>query len=103
MAKYNGWTNWETWKTNLELLDGEEPDNLDSEITACWNGKKWDKEELESVAEMYADYLKQIVEMYLETEKQNNFIESIMNNFIEEVNFLEIAESIIDDYKESLI
>ena len=22
MSKYNGWTNWETWKTNLELVDG---------------------------------------------------------------------------------
>lgn len=103
MAKYNGWTNWETWKTNLELLDGEEPDNFDGEITDCYENGKWDKEGLESVAEMYAEYLKEVVENYLKPEKQNNFTESLINIFIEEVNFQEIAENIIDDYKESLI
>lgn len=103
MAKYNGWTNWETWKTNLELLDGEEPTNFDDEILDCYEDGKWDKEALESVSERYAEYLEDIVDNYLELENQNNFIESVVNAFLEEVNFQEIAENIIDDYKETLI
>ncbi len=27
-TKYNGWTNYETWRVNLEVFDGYETDNL---------------------------------------------------------------------------
>ena len=103
MAKYNGWTNYETWKANLELFPNEEPDGYDDEILECYDGKKWDKDELESVAENYAEYLETLCEDLLYDSKQDAFISSLISDFLNEVNFQEIAENIIDDYKESLI
>jgi|LakMenEpi03Aug12_release.lakeMendotaPanAssembly.Ray.scaffolds.fasta_scaffold04848_32 hypothetical protein len=103
MAKYNGWTNWETWKTNLELFQDEEPDGYDEDILECWDGKKWNKSDLMTVSDGYAEYLQQIVEDYAENEKLDSFTESIINSFIKEINFQEIAENIIDNYKDSLI
>jgi hypothetical protein len=103
MAKYNGWTNYETWKANLELLDGQEPEGYDDEILECYDGKKWNKDELESVAENYAKYLESLCEEILDIESYDPFVESLINLFLGEVNFREIAENIIDDYKETLI
>lgn len=103
MPKYNGWTNYETWKANLEIFDNEEPEAYDDEILECYNGKKWDKNKLESVIENYADYLESLCEDALYDSRQNAIITSLIRDFINEVNFIEIAENIIDDYKETLI
>ena len=103
MAKFNGWTNWETWKTNLELLDGQEPDQFDDEILECYKNGKWDNEELESVEESYADYLVSLCEEILYEDINNTFVKSLIDAYLLEVNFQEIAENIIDDYKETLI
>jgi len=102
MAKYNGWTNYETWKANLEIFDGWQPNELDDEILECYKKGKWNKDDLEAVAEEYADILEESLnEMY--SDIQDPFLESLFNNFMSEVNFNEIAENIIDDYKDSLI
>lgn len=102
MAKYNGWTSWETWKTNLELFQDEQPEDLADEILECWDGKKWNKSDLMTVSAGYAEFLQQIVEDYFKIERIDSFTRSILNNFIQEVNFEEIAVNIIDDYKDSL-
>jgi hypothetical protein len=102
MAKYNGWTNYETWKANLELFSNWTPTDFDDEILECWNGKKWDKDDLETVADQLANNLEETVED-LYSDIEDPFLESLFNNFVSEVNFNEIAENMIDDYKDSLI
>ena len=36
--KYNGWANYETWRVNLELFDGYDPDGspVDGENLPAW-------------------------------------------------------------------
>jgi hypothetical protein len=37
--KYNGWTNYETWRVNLEIFDGisgEDFDDIDHDIDHEW-------------------------------------------------------------------
>lgn len=29
MATYNGWTNYATWRVNLEIFDGQDPEGFD--------------------------------------------------------------------------
>jgi hypothetical protein len=102
MAKYNGWTNWETWKANLELFDDVVPQDLDEEILECYNKGKWSKDDLMAVSDAFAEILERgAVDMYNEIE--DPFLASLFDSFIAEVNFEEIAENKIDDYKESLI
>jgi len=102
MAKYNGWTNYETWKANLEYFDGEEPSWLNDEILECYEDGKWNKDALEDVISTYADSLEYIFNDIYE-DIDNTFVQSVFNAYMSEVNYNEIAENIIDDYKETLI
>lgn len=63
---YNGWTNWETWKTHLEILDGYE-----------WADP---------------DTLRDIVEDIMLDGVDNPTAEGVIHMFISEVNFHEISE-----------
>lgn len=65
---YNGWTNYETWKTHLEILDGYE-----------WA----DAETLRDLAE---DVLMYGVE--------HPTAEAIIDAFLSQVNFEEISEAL---------
>jgi len=73
--KCNGWTNYATWRINLEILGDIEFENKTS-----------------------ADDLKEIVEdvVFSQYELGNGsyLVEDYANAFISEVNFYEIAESI---------
>ena len=68
--KYNGWTNYATWRINLEILDGIE---FDEEITP--------------------EALKEIVEDVV-SDSGNGLMEDYANAFINSVNFYEIADAI---------
>lgn len=91
---YNGWTNYATWRVNLELLDGEADAIRES-------GEVFD-----TVADL-ADHLKQMIDDYFELNlgeidpEANNYAISTMhsyaNAFIDEVNFYEIAETMAQD------
>ena len=70
--KYNGWTNYATWRINLEILDYIE---FDDEVTP--------------------DSLKEIVEdTVFANETAKGLIEDYARAFIDSVNFYEIAETI---------
>lgn len=102
MPKYNGWTSYETWKANLEFFDGENPSWLDDEILECYEDGKWNKDALETVINNYADSLEELLDEVLE-EIPNGIVRSVFSDFMGEINYNEIAENIIDDYKETLI
>ena len=78
MSKYNGWSNYATWRINLEILSDIE---FDEHISA--------------------DYLKEIVEdcVFSNYEMQNgsHLVEDYARSFISNVNYYEIAQHINEE------
>lgn len=77
---YHGYTNYETWKVQLEILD---PIMLEKEI-------------LEMSLYHIGQELKYIVEETILTPNLSHIQSSCLEVFIEEVNFLELAQMQID-------
>ena len=73
--KYNGWTNYATWRINLEIIDG-------IEIEAKIND--------EALQEIVED----VVFSQYELGNGSHLIEDYARAFVSEVNFYEIAQSI---------
>ena len=77
--RHNGWTNYATWRVNLEIIDG------------------YDWYEHEHVD---ADYVKELVEDAVFGSlvgNGNGLVEDYANAFLSEVNYHEIAEHIINE------
>jgi len=77
--KHNGWTNYATWRVNLEIIDG------------------YDWYEHEHVD---ADYVKELVEDAVFGTligNGNGLVEDYANAFLSEVNYHEIAENLINE------
>lgn len=83
MSDYNGWTNYATWRINLEMLDGFEAD-LNMPI--------------EDISDM-ADYLQEYCGTYIERRTPNGLAKDYAFAFMSDVNWYEIAEHILEDYK----
>ena len=83
---YNGWTNYATWRINLEIFDGFSlKDNFDT---------------VPSVNEL-SDYLKEYLEDALEAEAMGNpLVLSYALAFVAEVNFYEIAQRLVQYHAE---
>jgi hypothetical protein len=77
MKKYNGWTNYETWRINLEIFDGFDCDGFDN-------------------SDDLSDYLKEYLEEYIK-ETSTGIAQDYALAFISEVNYLEIAETLLND------
>lgn len=95
---YNGWSNYATWRVNLELLD-DEAENIRE------NGDTFN-----SINNL-ADYLKQVVDDYIDfvedeaCANNNNTSQIIIGYakaFTDDVNYYEIAENIVSDNPEFL-
>ena len=88
MSDYNGWTNYATWRVNLEIFDGWDPYDCghDSSTSAYDLGLA----------------LKEIAEELLETEIGNaeGLAFSYAMAFLSDVNWTEIARHIIENYAE---
>jgi hypothetical protein len=80
---YNGWSNWETWNTNLHLFDG---------LTA---------RDISGTRTVTADECEEFVQTFLdEVEGPNGFVADIIGGFMSEVNWREIAEHLNEDEDE---
>ena len=85
--KHNGWTNYPTWRVNLEIFDDIDPEYWEDQIEdGCTNY------ELGEHLEEYAESL---------LEADNELAESYALAFMNEVNWSEIAKHIIDTYREN--
>lgn len=94
-TKYNGWTNYPTWRVNLEWFD-----NFD----LCVDFGHYTKEDLDSLtAYDLKDDLQELVEMQLECDAptDSNAYAYAMA-FLQEVNWYEIATHVLQNAKESL-
>jgi hypothetical protein len=77
--KYNGWTNYETWKVNLELLDGVTAKDL--------FGRKCEGEEVQEYIE----------DLTYDQCQPRSFSRDCVLLFLSNVNWDEIAEHLNED------
>jgi hypothetical protein len=83
MTDYNGWTNYATWRVNLEIFDGMDPRDMD------WH--RLDKFDL-------ADCLKEYANEILEMDVKEGLALDYARAFISDVNWQEIALHMLDAY-----
>lgn len=88
-TRYNGWTNYATWRVNLEMFDGIDPrDMWESEV------KDADAYALSKALEEYADNV-----ISEDGSRDSGWAIDYARAFLSDVNWYEIAEHMIDDYK----
>jgi hypothetical protein len=79
--RYNGWTNYATWRVNLEIFDGMEPNDF---------GRRLD---LYDLADCIKEYAREAVSI-----GANELAQSYALAFLDDVNWREIAQSMIEAY-----
>jgi len=88
--KYNGWTNYETWRVNLEIFDNlalSEFDGINDKVDP----------ELICVHTL-AEALQERAEYYIECESKEGLARDYALAFLSAVNWYEIAKHMVDDY-----
>jgi len=102
---YNGWTNYETWLVKL-WIDNSEADQLfwNGEAEAAWNSAEADdtftKRE-RAALDLMNQLREQHEEIVSETVPVSGFIADLIGAAMSEVNWHEIAESLLEDVEES--
>ena len=86
MNNYNGWANYETWRVNLEIFDNTTLEHLGYDLTPS----------LDSLA----DHLCSIAEEAIESSSQAGLARDYALAFLSDVNWLQIAERLIEDSEE---
>jgi hypothetical protein len=89
MSNYNGWTNWETWKVNLELLDGLDASDL--------NIEHYTQDEYYEAGQVIEEYVGELISMEYNTD---GFVSGIVRGFLSDVNWSELAKMFIDQWVE---
>jgi hypothetical protein len=90
---YNGWSNYATWRINLECVDGIDPrDHGFKGITT------------EDISDVYdfGEYLKGYIEEFLFAHTSGLLIEDYARAFLSDVNWYEIAQHLIAEYAEEV-
>jgi hypothetical protein len=89
-TKYNGWTNYATWRVNLELLDGLQLSDLfydeDSDLNDVYDVSK---------------ELKAYVDGAIEIDEGSQLVKSYAYAFLDDVNWMEIAQHKLDAENEN--
>ena len=80
---YNGWTNYATWRVNLEMFDGIDPRDMG------WH--RMDKYDLGVVLMDYADEI-------LSMDAKEGLALDYARAFLSDVNFREIADMMLSEY-----
>lgn len=83
---YNGWTNYATWRINLEIFDGTDLEDM-----------SWDGMDTSDLANALQEYAQEIV--FLEC-NEKSLAYSYAMAFLSEVNWYEIAEHLLEDFKQ---
>ena len=79
--KHNGWTNYATWRINLEIIDG-----IEFEVKTC--------------AATIQEIVEDVVFSQYELGNGSHLVEDYARSFISQVNFYKIAESINEELDE---
>jgi hypothetical protein len=87
MSTYNGWTNYATWRVNLEIFDGFDPKNY-------WSGSdRWEAYDL-------GDFLKGYAEELIESSSSEGLARDYALAFLSDVDWRQIASRILDNFEE---
>ena len=86
MTQYNGWTNYETWRVNLEIFDG----TTLRDLSLLHRRDMW---EIKSGLKEYAQEL-------IEQDCKNDLTLSYARAFLDAVDWHEIAQYMLDEYKQ---
>ncbi len=81
-TEYNGWTNYATWRVNLEMFDGQPIDNIDADS------------DLHDVARDIRDLAHEYIQ-----EQASGLALDYALSFLSDVNWREIAQHQIEDYR----
>ena len=98
---YNGWTNYATWRVNLEICDDYISSRLNDIIDEIERGSSPDKFDNVST---WADELSEIVDEALTNygELTDGIALDYARSFVNDVNFYEIAQHAVDELTERL-
>ena len=88
MSTYNGWTNYATWRINLEIFDGTNLEDLTGSTA-------WDEDDL---SVYLSDWVQEII--YNDT-PDGGLARDYALAFVADVNWREIAQHMINDYCEA--
>jgi len=92
---YNGWTNYETWLTNLHFDNFEFEDQIED--------GHFDDLDDEEIRDYVAEYIEQYVSDYVdESITSNSFVQDLVTSSLGEVDWRDIADHYVDDIKEAV-
>ena len=91
---YNGWTNYATWRVNLEIFDGMTLDDMGLSVNSDNPHGSYE------LGEFLKDYTEEIIGVSSSSDN-NTLAMSYALAFLSEVNWVEIAEHMIEDYTEA--
>ena len=93
MSTYNGWANYETWRINLEMLDGMTPEDFGISLRTLTEDRS---ETITLLADSLESHVAELVEM-----DAKGFALNLAQSFLAKVDWEEIAEHMILDYAEA--
>jgi len=90
---YNGWENYETWRT-FEYLDDVDWQNFVETKLLGWE----EDEEIteDKKIEMLALYLKDFIEREVDMADLNSFLKDLLTSAISEIDFTDLATVFLD-------
>lgn len=86
---YNGWSNYETWRINLEIFDGVNLEDLNTVEVDPYNLKDYLQEYAEEIV---------FLDSHICGKTPSSLMEDYARAFLSDVNWYEIAEHIINDH-----
>ena len=91
---YNGWTNYATWRVNLEVLDGIDIQDFGMVDDADPN--------IYEISLSLKDYAEEIVflDSHIGGKSPSSLMEDYARAFLSDVDWYEIAEHLVADYIE---
>jgi hypothetical protein len=92
---YNGWTNYETWRTNLELLDGYDVADFMNDHRFAFPEDRDDA--IDKLAAHFEGYVLELLD-----EQATGWAHDIAELFVMRVDWREIASHYVDDYAADL-
>jgi hypothetical protein len=96
MSTYNGWTNYATWRINLEIFDGVEPADL-----GCFT--RYEEPDTSDVARYLEDYVDEVLCTYASGGPCGEGVTlDYARAFVAQVNWYEIAEHFCEQWRDQM-
>ena len=86
---YNGWSNYETWRINLEIFDGVTLEDMNTVEVDPYNLKDYLQEYAEEIV---------FLDSHIGGKTPSSLMEDYARAFLSDVNWYEIAKHIINDH-----